>query len=258
MLPQSSINTLDLLATEILKFVSFRYPIFTGIFFYGSHALGTPNSASDVDIIVVFEKPISPFREKISHDGLLFDVFLYDQESLHGALHIGRSENNFIVIDSISSAKILIDKKSALANLQESARFLRQKGPTQINIQSERQFLTGVIDDLCADQADDEYRTAQLVELYTAVMGIQMKIRGMGGYSRRDAAKALSKGNENLARSLNMAFKQAILGKDVDFIKLAQAILNDLGGPLRDGYRASIPDMPRIPLFDRSICPTTP
>lgn len=250
MLPQPSVNTPELLATEIAEFVSLRYPIFIGVFFYGSHALGTSNAESDVDIIVVFEEPISPFREKVLHEGRLFDVFLYDQESLHGALHMGRSENNFILVDSVSSAKILIDKKSTLACLQKSAKILRQKGPIQINIQSERQFLTGVIDDLCAGLTSDECRTAQLVELYTAVMGVQMKIRGLGGYSRRDAAKSLSILNESLARSLNMAFKQAIIGKDFEFIKLAHAILNDLGGPLRGGYRASIPDMPRIPLFE--------
>ena len=64
-------------------------------------------------------------------------------------------------------------------------------------------------------------------------LGVQMKIRGLGGYSRRDAAKSLSILNESLARSLNMAFKQAVIGKDFEFIKLAHAILNDLGGPLR-------------------------
>jgi predicted nucleotidyltransferase len=233
----------------VIEFSAARYLGNLAVLLFGSHARGNAGANSDVDLIVVFDKPIAPYREKVKFSGLLFDVLVYDKEALNGAIHSARLSGSWVLISAIRTAKVLPIDCPATKLLKINAERLQKAGPLIRSLDNDRQLITGMIDDLeaCTDAAE---RTSLCVELYKAIMDALMTMHGSGGSSRREAVRTMKSKDEKLLRTMQEHFCSTVTGENMKFIALASAILSRLGGPLREGFHSQLPEAIRIPLIE--------
>lgn len=216
-------------------------------FFYGSRRAGRATASSDVDLIVVFGGPCRCYREKFDFQGLLFDVFVYDAESLHGAIAATPRHGQFGSINAILSATALPSETPLSRALTRAAEQARATGFTLQNPMFFRQYLTNAIDDLLAHPSRGEV-TMLAVDLYKILVELVLIDAGHGICNRKHASKILSNVDRALHERLDAALGEAVGGNSLPIVALAQAIVLRFGGELRAGFRMPMDGLPRVPI----------
>ncbi|MYM83486.1 hypothetical protein GTP44_16170 [Duganella sp. FT50W] len=224
-----------------------RYPGCDFAYFYGSASKQCHNADSDLDLLVVFTTAIQPFREKFVQDGILFDVFVYDAESLSGAIHNARTHGKFVTVDAVLEAMTLPAETPTSITLKTAASRVKRAGFLFTQKSFFRQYVTSILDDL-QDQLSDGERILLAVDLFKLVIDIALICHGVGLCTRRHAARQMERVAPAAYAALCDALNHAMAG-DTDALRtLARHHLDLLGGPLRDGFRQPITDAPRMPL----------
>ena len=216
-------------------------------FFYGSFLKKTNDKNSDIDLIVVYERAIQAFRQKFIFQEFLFDVFVYDAESLNGALHMARQNGQFVTVDAIIDSAVLPHSTDTSKILKEVAIRVKKAGYLFQNRAFVQQYITNILDDLETTDAPGE-KTMLCIDLYRALVDIVLINGGAGVCSRKYAAKALSVIDPELQSELNEALASSFSGRHQSLIAIAKKILAVLGGPLREGFRMNIQENFRMPL----------
>lgn len=240
-------NLVELDHGEIIKILKSRYPSMAYSFFYGSRALGCADYNSDLDIIVVVTDSTSPFREKFREGGVLFDAFVYDEETLNGGLHAARTTGSFVLVDAVSSAIILPSANENALILREVAKRVKVAGYNFTHQSQLRQFISNILDDMETSEAIDERRMLS-IELYRTLSETALIYMGQGICSRKHAAKTIRKTDRSFASLLENSLSAAMSGNTKSLIYIAEGLLTKLGGPLREGFVTPIPNPGRVPL----------
>lgn len=244
-------------AERIEKIVNARYEQVLFSFFYGSMAIGKERSNSDVDLIVLQRYLAVPYREKFRTDGCLFDVFLFDPESLHGALQASRRSGNFAVAAGIVNAITIPAPTTTSAFLSAVASQVCNEGFSlpAIAVLKQRQHITSLLDDLldCNDRAE---RYALSVDLYKTLMESALTKRRIGLLPHKLAARTLRRIDACLAERINDALAESFVDSPQALVTLALEMLGEIGGALREGFRVDLSPPPRLaipPLRDESM-----
>jgi predicted nucleotidyltransferase len=231
----------------IIDFVSARYKDYSLILFYGSAATGAQEVRSDVDLFVLYDSPIHPYREKVRHLGFLFDIWVYDIETLHGMINVARRSPSAIILEIVLSSTVLPEKTKISDYLKLAAANIRKSKPLIQDIADWRQYITGIVDDLeSANHKDD--RCLLAMEAYGAITDCLLLILGAGGYKKRHAARILREYDADYFCELNEGLGEAINGNLEKLVKCSKKLLIQLGGELREGFKSSLPEGIRFPL----------
>lgn len=231
----------------VLKVFSEKYSDAAFCFVYGSAARGTERPSSDIDLIVVYSTMVTPYREKFVRGGFLMDVFVYDEESLNGALHMARAACNLVTVNAVMSAIALPAATPASEQLMEVARRIKRAGYLISNKPFRRQFVTNLLDDL-ADCVVAAERNALCVELYRSCCEIMLICGGAGTCKGKYVARRLTEIDPGMQAKLDQALSESLYGHIAPLVELAHQVLALIGGPLREGFRINTPGVTRMPL----------
>jgi predicted nucleotidyltransferase len=216
-------------------------------YFYGSFAEGTNDEYSDVDLIIVYEKPIQPYREKFLFEGYLFDVFIYDAESLNGILNAARTTAQFTTVNAVLNSVTLPSETELSGQLREVAKRVKHVGYIFQNKAFRQQYITNILDDLKTSTKKNE-RHMLCVDLYRSMVDLILMMSGAGSHSRKHAARELTEYDPEFHARLDAAFIQALTDDITPLTDIADEVLKPLGGALREGFRMNYSDITRIPL----------
>jgi len=231
----------------IIEVVANRYQGSSYSFFFGSSLNNEDRKSSDIDLFVIYETPIHSFREKFVAEGELFDVFIYDSETLNGTLHMARQNGNFFPVDAVLNSVILPAPTPQARQLQTVAQRIKDAGYIFNDRNFVRQYVTSILDDL-VDDVNVEERNMLCVELYKCVVSIVLIKNGAGVCSRKYASRALNSIDSTMQRRLDTALSEALLGKTEQLTSIANDTLLTIGGILREGFRMPCQEAIRMPL----------
>ncbi|MEB0141152.1 MULTISPECIES: nucleotidyltransferase domain-containing protein [unclassified Undibacterium] len=244
-------NYKNLLTEFIVNVISNRYSDFSFIYFFGSQINGVARKDSDIDLIIVFTKKTTPFHESFSEGGKIFDVFVFDAETLNYNIQICPKIGQYSTIEIICGSTVLPQATFESEHLKSCARYIENSAQWEVpDLDSVRYFLTSLIIDLefCIDKREINFLAA---ELYKTLVEIILLKRGKGGYVRKHTARALKKFNPLMDEKLNNSLEKAISNADTaDLVVLAKAVLAELGGELKDGFKKQMRESGRLPLVN--------
>lgn len=239
--------------------LSRRYIGHAFAFFYGSmsgqQARGTPNS--DLDLIVVYDGEIQPFRQIFEADGLKFDVFVYDAETINYQIRRARSGGRAVLLTMVAEAEVLPQPHPLATYLKELATRVEAIPLPAPNTDAMRLAIGNMTDDL--EYVTDRFeRNSVIIDLYKSLSDLHLAQVGKRGHHRRHAARELARVAPVFLDRLNSAFALSQTHDDVGpMIALARETIDQFGGPVGDGYKAPLVEGRRLPVFDVKVKPFT-
>jgi predicted nucleotidyltransferase len=231
----------------IVNLMKERYKGSAYCFFYGSSACSVPKKNSDVDLIVVYNKTIHSYREKFIYNDLLMDVFVYDEESLSGTLHMARMNGKFVTVDAVKSAITLPAPTPESEKLKAIAQRVRHAGYIFQNRAFMQQFITNILDDL-EDCTVASESNMLCIDLYKSIAEIVLIGGGAGICDRKHAARELTAIDVELHQRLDNGLLRALSGDIRPLVEVANEVLCKIGGPLRAGFHMNNTAVIRMPL----------
>lgn len=224
-----------------------RYPGFDFLLHFGSSLEGDMQERSDVDVIVVFDRPVQGLHEKFMHGGFLFDVHVFDIESLNARVHLARRGSSSVMASIVRRAAVLPESNKRAVALQLAAERVLALAPVAQDLEDIRQYITGLIDDIDG-VLDSNVGIMIAIELYQSISGTVLQLNGAAGFRKRHAARAFAEWDMGFLCRLNNSLRAAVCGSFDELIACAKLMLEKIGGERREGYRSMVPDVGRMPL----------
>jgi len=241
----------------VLEFIKEKHATSAFTLFFGSALSGVTHDRSDVDLMVVYDRPVLPYREKVRWRRALLDVWVYDSESLNGIIFSARRGGSVVVLDIVLGSKVLPEPHEVADSLKMAAKTVKEAGPLLGDVDEFRQYLTGQLDDLVAVESL-KVRWAVSIEVYVTIQNMILLLIGSGGYKKSRAVESLERHDPALLRGLNEALYESLAGNSQPLVLEGEKILSRFGGPLREGYRRHLPDPARIPVIRSSAVNLSP
>jgi hypothetical protein len=223
-----------------------RFPAARAAFLAGSSRAPVRSTTSDLDIVVVVpdDDEAAPFRETTSSGGWVVELFVHTPTSLHHYRTLERGTHR-PVLDLMCAQGMPLTGVDSEA-IAAAARASVEGGPQLSDGEWERRryVLTDLLDDLRgttghddrAVRADRAFVTARLLEetAHTALLH-----RGDWAHTGKAAARALGDADPHLLNRLVDACRAAFEGRPESLDAVVTEVLDAVGGPLREGYRAA-------------------
>lgn len=230
----------------VLEVARRRYPDHAFLLFYGSASRGTNRPDSDIDISVLYEKKIRPFREIFSVNGKVFDALVHDFETINFELCTSKQTGTTAIIDIIRSATPLPHPTPFSEYLLNTANSISNV-PVDFDKDKLRLFLSNLLKDLRRSE-DDFEKNALSVDLYRLLSDYVFLKNGRSAISRKYANTALKNFDPDFHLALNTGFNECITtGNQVHLLALGNTVLAEIGGELGVGYKATTSEY-RLPL----------
>lgn len=217
-----------------------RYPGHSFVYFYGTHSRNEGELSSDIDISVVYLEKMGPYRESFVEEGLIFDVFVYDVETLNHKIASARALLQTTILNIVSSSIALPFATEESQFLIRRAKEELRRGPREIKETFQmagRLYLSNLIRDIVSSKSESE-RNFLAVDLFHTLANFAFTQHGIGGDVRKHYPRALQSIAPELFWKLNIALEKAIGARDFDpLIALAKDELEKIGGELRTNYK---------------------
>ncbi|MFJ8826729.1 nucleotidyltransferase domain-containing protein [Streptomyces sp. NPDC102467] len=215
-----------------------RFPTALAAFLAGSVLTDRRTPTSDLDIVVLLDGPPAPSRENLLYRGWPVELFVQTEAVWHSFADQETAKRSSPLLAMCSDGMLLVDANGLGASLQSEARKRWAAGPPQLSERErdyQRYILTDLLDDLrgCTDPAERVYLVSHMLQR-AAELALLAGGHWLGGgkwLSRRLAAA-----DPGLHRSLTDAAAQAIAGHTSAFAAVLTQVLDQVGGPLWDGY----------------------
>ncbi|WP_093391318.1 hypothetical protein [Rugamonas rubra] len=196
----------------------------------------------------MFAEQRAPYRESFIEGGKIFDVFIYDAESLHYNLHAARHSWQTAVLDIVCSSITLPHENAISAYLRKSAERIRRSPPPVEDPRTFRILLTNLLRDLRLAQHRWDMQSLA-IELYKILAGNEMREHGIGGHVRKHCRAALMTVAPGYCTQLDELFELTIRTSDAaDFIRFGERTLEKSGGALVSDFMVPLSEGKRLPL----------
>jgi predicted nucleotidyltransferase len=232
-----------------------RYPGAAAVFAAGSIVRGEGTAHSDLDLVVVYDKLPSAYRESFRFDGYPVEAFVHDRETL---------EYFFVEVDRPSGIPTLpqmivegieIPAPNDLSRaLKERAVSLIAAGPPPLDAETEQRLryaVTDLLDDLRDARAHDEVVGAGS-QLYGQLADYHLRRHGLWSARGKAIPRTLRRVDPELCERYRRSFDRLFQFDEAgEVIRLAEELLRASGGLLFEGYRADAPPTWRRPAANR-------
>jgi predicted nucleotidyltransferase len=224
------------------RFVRTRFPECLAAFLGGSVVRGEATATSDLDIVVITNRPEAPFRESVVYEDWPVEVFVHTPDSIrhYFASDIERRAPTMPTL--VTEGTILQNVSETADQIRMEAFMLLEEGPpplTPEQIETHRYRLTDIVDDLEGSIHFDEtiFIAAQAATAVTEfILAYQCQWSGSGKWTLR----ALRRYNAPLASELINALTNVYQHRDVTALcAFIDRALAGVGGRLFDGFRQS-------------------
>ncbi len=207
--------------------------------YLGSGVLSSRRTTtSDLDIVVVVDRPPAPYRESLRWREWPAELFVHDRVSLPEFFAWDAARRRPTLARMVADGVTLTDRDGAAALYQDQARAVLTAGPpaaTVAELELGRYGLTDLLDDLVGSTDDGEIAVIgwtlwrQTAELALLLAGCWL---GTGKWLLRELRAA----DPELAAEL-----VASMGSPERLTAAADQVLGRAGGRLWAGYRVSAP-----------------
>ena len=229
----------------IQKLVQERYSKAKAIFWAGSVSQDQGTSASDLDLVIVFDAIPNAYREAFVYDGWPIDAFIHDTDTLRYFFEESRAGNGISGLSyMILNGRIVTDPSAFSENIKTLAQKVLNAGPDvwdKKQIDNERFLITDVLDDIKYPASRDE-QIASAAWLFEALGQFYFRSQNKWCASGKSIIRYLKNDNPELAVDFTEAFKSLFqTGSSVPLESLANKILAPYDGLFWDGYKSDAP-----------------
>jgi hypothetical protein len=213
-------------------------------FVAGSFNRNEETQYSDIDLVVVFPKLESAWRESFKYEGWPVEAFVHDPETLLYFFNEVDGKDGtpslpmMVVEGPCIPSENVIGKK-----LKSQAQEVIDKGPPlwgKEAIYHNRYMITDLIDDI-RDPRNLIEAFAVLGSLHETLGNFYFRANGKWSASRKHIPRKLKQINPELHDRWVLAFNEALNGRMDKVIQLATEITEPFGGLLFDDYRRDAP-----------------
>lgn len=234
--------TPDVAAQEIF---TERFPDARIMFLAGSVMRGEGTENSDLDLVVVYEKIPTAYRDSFLHKGWPVEVFVHDPETLKYFFYeVDRKSGIPSLPSMVLEGKEIPGSCPLSQSLKALAKTVIETGPPELSgddLQKLRYSITDLCDDL-RDPRNDHELMASAIRLYELLANFYFRAQKLWSASGKSIPRRLAAIDPKFAREFQGAFTEAFVGKDARLVMaLAQKILDPYGGFLFAGSKMIAP-----------------
>ena len=229
----------------IQKLIKERYPDAKAIFWAGSVAANQGTSASDLDLVIVFEEVANAYREAFIYDGWPIDAFIHDLDTLRyfcGKLEA--SDGKPALIKMILHGQEILAQNSVSMEAKAIAAEALANGTdawNQAQIDKERFLITDILDDIKSPKNKEE-QIISAVHLFEPLLQFYFRAATKWTASGKALMRLFKQENPELAEEWTAAFESLIQTGDSKAVEtVVTKILEPYGGYLWDGFRSDAP-----------------
>lgn len=234
----------------IQKLIKERYVQAKAIFWAGSVSVNQGTSASDLDLVIIFEKVAHAYREAFIYDGWPIDAFIHDLDTLRYFFEESRTGNGISgLCYMILNGREVTNPSAFSKNVKTLAQEVLNTGPAiwdQEQINKERFLITDVLDDIKYPTGRDE-QIASASWLLEALGQFYFRSQNKWCASGKSIISYLKSDNPDLALEFMQAFEDLFQrGHPSALELLVKKILEPYGGLFWNGFRSEAPKESRI------------
>ncbi len=229
----------------IQKLIKECYPDAKAVFWAGSVSVNQGTSASDLDLVIVFEEVAHAYREAFIYDGWPIDAFIHDLDTLrYFCGRLEASDGKPALIHMILHGQEILAQNSVSMEAKAIAAEALANGPdtwNQAQIDKERFLITDILDDIKSPKNKEE-QIISAVHLFEPLLQFYFRAARKWTSSGKSLIRVLKQENPELAEEWTTAFESLVKTGDASGIESAVTkILAPHGGYLWDGFRSDAP-----------------
>lgn len=224
------------------------------LFLAGSVMRGEGTPASDLDIVVVYERLPNAYRESFTHRGWPVETFVHDVETLNYFLTESDRKDGFPSMANMVLEGREIPEPTALSqSLKRLAAETVAAGPSALSaedLERTRYVLTDKVEDIRFPRTDAEL-VASGADMYETVADFYLRSRGLWSAKGKAIPRRLREVDAQFAARFGEAFESLFNAKRPgQVVALVEEVLAPFGGFLFDGYKLDAPNDKRKPFDD--------
>lgn len=241
------VNDLSELVKEIYET---RYPQSQLIFFAGSIVRGEGTSASDLDLVVVFDQLPNAYRESFIYKDWPVEAFVHDPQTLEYFFKQFDRPSGFPSLASMVSEGIELPAASVFSKgLKQLAQSVIAAGPPHWGdpeIRSARYAITDLIEDMKDPRSVRELH-ASATALYPSLANYYFRSQNLWSAKSKTIPRRLEMIDPAFAERFLDSFEQVFTQNCTQqLFLLVEEILEPQGGFLFEGYTLDAPESWRV------------
>jgi predicted nucleotidyltransferase len=225
-------------------FVAERFPEARAAIVGGSPIRGDATETSDLDILILTDRPEAPFRASYRDKGWPIEAFVHTEESLRQffAADVERRRPSLPTV--ADEGVILVNVGGAAGRIKEEAGALLQRGPAPLTEEQQedwRYSLTDLLDDFTgAGPFEEGMFIAGALATEAAYLLLSMNRQWIG--NGKWALRSLARFDPTMAGRLAAALEAYYRWEDrAPLVEFAEEVLAQAGGRLFEGYYRRAP-----------------
>ncbi|MFB2564443.1 nucleotidyltransferase domain-containing protein [Rhizobium sp. IMFF44] len=214
-----------------------RFPSYSFAFASGSIIRGEGRKGSDIDLVVVFDRLETAWRETFIEGELPFEVFVHDPETLSCFFESDIARGYPVIIHMVATGQILGPNPGKGQIWKDYASDILRASPPELEgekLNALKYQITDLLDDLHGEPAAPEAR-AIAAQLYQPLADLMLLGRGKWSGRGKWIPRLLCDVALDLADSFDDAFRQASAGEVKALCDLTHRELDRHGGPFFAG-----------------------
>ncbi|NTI48989.1 nucleotidyltransferase domain-containing protein [Agrobacterium rhizogenes] len=214
-----------------------RFPGYSFAFASGSIIRGEGTKGSDIDVVVVFDRLETAWRETFIEGDLPFEVFVHDPETLSWFFESDIARGYPVIIHMVATGHVLGPNADKGQVWKDHAASVIRAGPPELvgeKLNALKYQITDLLDDLHGDRGGPE-RRAIAAQLYQSLADLMLLGRGTWSGRGKWIPRLLREMDQELANRFDDAFRQVSLGNVEELCNLTHAELERHGGPFFAG-----------------------
>jgi hypothetical protein len=220
-----------------------RYEGARVVFLGGSVLRGEATPASDLDVVVVYERLPNSYREAFVHGGWPVEAFVHDAGSLEEFFERDRRRGLPSLLSMVWEGLEVPEADEFSAGLKQRARELLEAGPPawdEEELTLRRYRLTDWVDDMRFPRSPEEL-VATGAWLYQDAAEFYFRTRGMWSAHSKTIPRRLRAADADFAARFLRAFDALFAKKQQEpAIALVAELLEPFGGLLFEGFRKTV------------------
>ena len=217
-----------------------RYAGARVLFLAGSVLRGEATPASDLDVVVVYDRCLRAYREAFIHEGWPVEAFVHDAETIEVFFESDRRRGRPDMMSMVSEGVEVPGPGEFSAALKRRAREVLEAGPPpwgDDELTLRRYRLTDWVDDMRFPRSPDEL-LATGAYLYQDVAEFYFRTRGLWSAHSKTIPRRLRAVDAAFAGKFLRAFDDLFAERRGDAaISLVAELLEPFGGFLFEGFR---------------------
>lgn len=236
---------LDQITQVAREILARKYPDASVIFLAGSIIRGEGTRFSDLDLVVIFDKLPSAYRESFYFQGFPVEAFVHDPETLNYFLYEADRSSGIPSLAQMILEGVEIPKSNEVSqSLKELAASVLELRPPKLSeeeIRKSRYNITNLVDDMREPRSHAEL-VASATELYEALADYYFRTNNLWSAKGKSIPRVLERTDAELCLRYCAAFEELFAeSKPEKVVALAEEILSPNGGFLFEGHRLEAP-----------------